>query len=77
MLNAGKPSVVKNLPVIQETRTGNSSSILGLETFPGKGNDNPVCILAWKILRTEETGRLQSMGSQKSWTIQQTLTALG
>ena len=25
-------------------------------------------ILAWKIPRTEEPGRLQSMGSQKSWT---------
>ena len=24
--------------------------------------------LAWKILWTEKTGRLQSMGSQKSWT---------
>ena len=41
-LNAGKPPVVKNLPIIQETRAGDSSSILGLERFPGKGNDNPV-----------------------------------
>ena len=26
-------------------------------------------ILAWKILWTEEPGRLQSMESQKSWTL--------
>ena len=26
-------------------------------------------ILAWKILWTEEPGGLQSMGSQKSWTL--------
>ena len=26
-------------------------------------------ILAWKILYTKEPGRLQSMGSQKSWTL--------
>ena len=25
-------------------------------------------MLAWEILWTEEPGRLQSMGSQKSWT---------
>ena len=25
-------------------------------------------ILAWEIPRTEESGRLQSTGSQKSWT---------
>ena len=31
---------------------------------PGEGNGNPLNILAWKILWTEEPGGLQSMGSQ-------------
>ena len=31
----------------------------------GKGNGNPLSILAWKIPLMEETGRLQSMGSQR------------
>ena len=31
---------------------------------PGEGNDNPSSILAWRIPRKEEPGRLQSMGSQ-------------
>ena len=34
----------------------------------GEGNGNPVQYLAWEILWTEEPGRLQSMGSQESWT---------
>ena len=33
---------------------------------PGEGNGNPPSSLAWEIPWTEETGRLQSMGSQKS-----------
>ena len=35
-----------------------------LGRFPGEGNGNPLSILAWRIPWTEETGRLQSMGSQ-------------
>jgi len=31
--------------------------------FPGEGNGNHSSILAWKIPRMEEPGRLQSMGS--------------
>ena len=31
---------------------------------PGEGNGNPLNILAWKILWTEEPSGLQSMGSQ-------------
>ena len=31
---------------------------------PGKGNGNPLSILAWKIPWTEEPGGLPSMGSQ-------------
>ena len=31
-------------------------------------------IFAWRILRTEETGGLQSMGLQKSWMLKQLST---
>ena len=56
--------MVKNLPAMQETR------------FQHVGRENPLeekmaihCnILAWKIPWTEEPGRLQSMGMQKSQT---------
>ena len=33
---------------------------------PGEENGNPLQFLAWEIPWTEERGRLQSMGSQKS-----------
>ena len=32
------------------------------------GDDNPLQFLAWEIPWTEESGGLQSMGSQKIWT---------
>ena len=43
---------------------------------PSPGGEDPLekemaahpSILAWRIPRTEESGGLQSMGSQKSWT---------
>ena len=38
--------------------TGDAGSIPGLGRPPGEGNG----LLAWKIPRTEEPGRLQSMG---------------
>ena len=44
----------------------NLGSNHGLEWFPGKGNDNPLWCLAWRIPWTEETSRLQSMGSQRA-----------
>ena len=37
--------------------------IPGYGRSSGVGNGNPSSILAWKIPRTEEPGRLQSMGS--------------
>ena len=43
----------------------------GVGSIPGSGRSlekemaTPSCILAWEIPRTEEPGRLQSMGSQK------------
>ena len=42
-----------------------ASSVPGLGRSPGGGNGNPLHILAWKILWTEEPGGLQSMGSQE------------
>ena len=41
-------------------------SIPGLGRSPGGGNGNPSSILAWKIPWTEESGGVQSMGSQES-----------
>ena len=54
-------SVVKNLPVMQKTR-GRS---LGWEDPLEEGMATHSSILAWKIPRTEEPGRLQSMGLQR------------
>ena len=42
-----------------------TSSIPGSGWSPGEGNSNPLSILAWEIPRTEEPGRLQSMGSHR------------
>ena len=50
---------VKNLPAMQE----NQAQSLGQEDPLEKGIYYS-SILAWKILWTEETGELQSMGSQ-------------
>ena len=41
---------------------------LGQEDPLEKGMATCSSILAWRIPWTEEPGRLQSMGSQKSWT---------
>jgi len=46
---------------------GDLDLIFGLGRSPGKGNGNPPSILLWKISWTEESGGLESMGSQKSW----------
>ena len=58
--------VVKNLPA-NSGDARDMSSILGSGKAPGEGNGNPLqaSILAWKILRTEETGWLQAIGSQR------------
>ena len=52
---------VKNLPAMQETWVQS----LGQEYPLEKGMAIHSSILAWRIPRTEETGRLQSMGSQR------------
>ena len=58
-------SVVKNLPAMQETHKTRVQ-------FPGpedpleEGMATYSSILAWRILWTEESGRLQSMGLQRA-----------
>ena len=52
--------MVKNLPAMQETWF----QALGQEDPLEKGMAIHSSILAWRILRTEEPGGLQSMGSQ-------------
>ena len=52
---------VKNLPVMQETWVRS----LGREDALEKGMATHSSILAWRIPRTEEPGRLQSMRSQR------------
>ena len=53
--------MVKRLPIMQETRVQS----LGWEDPLEKETATHSSILAWKIPRTEETGRRQSMGSQR------------
>ena len=55
--------MVKNLPA----NAGDVGSIPGSEDPLEKEMKTHSSILAWEIPRTEEPGRLQSMGSQKSW----------
>ena len=56
--------MVKNLPAMQETQVRS----LGWEDPQEKKMAIHSSILAWEIPQTEETGGLQSMGWQKSWT---------
>ena len=53
--------MVNNSPAMQETRVQS----LGREESLEKGMETHSSILAWRIPRTEESGRLQSMGSQR------------
>ena len=57
-------SVVKNLPAKQETQVQS----LGQEDPLEKEMATHSSVLAWEISWTEELGRVQSMGSQKSQT---------
>ena len=54
--------LVKSLPAMQETQV----QLLGQEDPLEKEMATHSSILAWRLLRAEEPGRLQSMGSQKS-----------
>ena len=58
-------SAVKNLPTLQEIRQQLQVQFLGQEDPVEKEMATHSSILAWKILWTEEPGRLLSMGSQK------------
>ena len=53
--------MVKNPPANE----GDVSLIPGQGGSTREGNATHSSILAWKISRTEEPGRLQSMGSQR------------
>ena len=58
------PQMVRNPPAMRETWVRS----LGWEDLLEKGMATHSSILAWRIPWTEEPGRLQSMGSQKSQT---------
>ena len=53
--------MVKRLPTMQETRVRS----LGWQDPLEKGMATHSSTIAWKIPWTEESGRLQSMGSQR------------
>ena len=53
--------MIKNPPAMQETLVQSRDWEDPLE----KGKATPSSILAWRILWTEETGGLQSMGTQR------------
>ena len=53
--------MVKHLPIVQETRVQS----LGWEDPPEKEMATHSSILAWRIPRTKEPSRPQSMGSQR------------
>ena len=57
-------SVVKNLSANVGDVGSNSGSGRSLEKYTATDSS----ILAWEIPWTEESGGLQSMGTQKSWT---------
>ena len=56
--------MVNNSP----TNAGDVGSILGQEDPLEKQMATHSCILAWEIAWIEESGLLQSMGTQNSWT---------
>ena len=57
-----------NNPPADAGVTGDAASILSQEDPLEEGMATHSSILAWRIPWTEEPGRLQSMGSQKSQT---------
>ena len=60
----GVAQLVKNLPAMQETKETQDRS-LGWEDPLEKGMTIHSSIIAWRIPWTEETGRLQSIESQR------------
>ena len=55
--------MVKSLPA----NVGDMGSVRESGRSPGEGNGNPLQYYCLRNPTTEEPGRLQSMGSQKSW----------
>ena len=53
--------VVKN-PSANAGDVRDVGSIPGLGRSPGRGHIDPPSLLAWRIPRTEEPGRMQSLG---------------
>ena len=47
------------------TNAGHVGSMPGSGRSPGEGNGNPLQYSSWEIPWTEESGGLQSMGSQR------------
>ena len=60
----GFPGGASGQELLPMHQTCDMGLIPGLGRSPGEGNGNPHSILAWRIPWIEETGRLQSMGSQ-------------
>ena len=54
--------MVKNLPAMQDTQV---PSLNQEDLLEEEGMATHSSVLAWRILWTEEPGRLQSMGSQR------------
>ena len=63
---------IKKLPAMWKTQVQS----LGQEDPQEKGMATHSSILAWRIPWTEEPGRLQSMGSQESYMIEQLTLSL-
>ena len=61
--------MIKNWPVMQETQVG----FQGQENHLEKGMTTHPRILAWRIPKTEDSGGLQSMGSQRVKTLAEQL----
>ena len=57
--------VVKN-PAASTGDTRDADLIPGSGRSPGEGMATHPSILAWRVPRTEEPGRLQSIGSQRA-----------
>ena len=66
MLRASQVVLVVKNPPANAGNPGDASSIPGSGRTPGTGKGNPLQYSCWRIPRTEEPGRLQSMGLQKS-----------
>ena len=64
VLNIGLPGGSKDKESTCHAR--DLGLVSGPGRFSGKKNSNPLNFLAWRILWTEESGRLQSMGCRES-----------